>query len=52
MAKSQGETRMAEMIKLKSTAADGFEFGAYHAEAQGKRRGGIVVIQEIFGIDQ
>jgi carboxymethylenebutenolidase len=43
---------MAEMIKVKSTAADGFEFGAYHAEAEGKRRGGVVVIQEIFGIDQ
>lgn len=43
---------MAEMIKIKSTAADGFEFAAYHAEAQGKRRGGVVVIQEIFGIDQ
>jgi carboxymethylenebutenolidase len=43
---------MAEMIKIKSTAADGFEFGAYHAEPEGKRRGGVVVIQEIFGIDQ
>lgn len=43
---------MAEMIKLKSTAADGFEFAAYHAEPTGKRRGGVVVIQEIFGIDQ
>lgn len=43
---------MGEMIKVKSKAEDGFEFGALHAEAQGKRRGGIVVIQEIFGIDQ
>jgi carboxymethylenebutenolidase len=43
---------MAEMIKIKSAAADGFEFGALHAEAEGKRRGGVVVIQEIFGIDQ
>jgi carboxymethylenebutenolidase len=43
---------MGEMIKIKSTADDGFEFGALHAQAQGKRRGGIVVIQEIFGIDQ
>ena len=42
---------MAEMIKIKSAAADGFAFGAYHAEAQGRRKGGIVVIQEIFGID-
>jgi carboxymethylenebutenolidase len=43
---------MAEMIKLKSTAADGFEFAAYHAWPDGKRRGGVIVIQEIFGIDQ
>jgi len=43
---------MGEMIKIKSTAEDGFEFGALHADAQGKRRGGIVVIQEIFGIDK
>jgi carboxymethylenebutenolidase len=43
---------MAEMIKIKSTAADGFEFGAYHAAPEGPRKGGIVIIQEIFGIDQ
>jgi carboxymethylenebutenolidase len=43
---------MAEMIKIKSTAADGFEFGAYHGQAEGRRRGGVIVIQEIFGIDQ
>jgi len=43
---------MGKMIKIKSMASDGFEFGAYHAEAAGKRRGGVVVIQEIFGIDQ
>jgi len=42
---------MGEMIKVRSTAEDGFEFGALHADAQGKRRGGVVVIQEIFGID-
>jgi carboxymethylenebutenolidase len=43
---------MAEMIKIKSKAADGFEFGALHAAPEGKRRGGVIVIQEIFGIDQ
>jgi carboxymethylenebutenolidase len=43
---------MAEMIKIKSTAADGFEFGALHAAAEGRRRGGVIVIQEIFGIDK
>lgn len=30
---------------------DGFAFTALHAEAEGKRRGGVVVLQEIFGID-
>jgi carboxymethylenebutenolidase len=43
---------MAKMIKLKSAADDGFEFGALHAEAEGRRRGGVIVIQEIFGIDE
>ena len=43
---------MAEKIKIKSTAADGFEFGALHAEAKGPRKGGVIVVQEIFGIDQ
>jgi carboxymethylenebutenolidase len=43
---------MGKMIKIKSTAEDGFEFAALHAEPQGKRRGGVIVIQEIFGIDQ
>ncbi len=42
---------MAEMIKIKSTAADGFEFAALHANAEGRRRGGVIVIQEIFGLD-
>ena len=43
---------MADKIKIKSTAADGFEFGAVHAEPVGRRKGGVIVIQEIFGIDQ
>jgi carboxymethylenebutenolidase len=43
---------MAEMIKIKSTADDGFEFAALHGQAQGRRRGGVIVIQEIFGLDQ
>jgi len=42
---------MSKMIKLKSNV-DGFEFGALHAAAQGERRGGLVVIQEIFGLDK
>lgn len=43
---------MAEMIKIKSTAEDGFEFGALHAQPEGGRRGGVIVIQEIFGLDE
>ncbi|QUD87251.1 dienelactone hydrolase family protein [Phenylobacterium montanum] len=41
---------MADRIKIKS--ADGFEFEALHATPSGKRRGGVIVIQEIFGLDQ
>jgi carboxymethylenebutenolidase len=29
---------------------DGFMFDAYHVEAQGPRKGGVIVIQEIFGL--
>ena len=31
---------------------DGFAFTALHAEAQGARRGGVVLLQEIFGLDR
>jgi len=40
---------MGKDITLKSK--DGFELGAYVAEPQGKPRGAIVVIQEIFGVN-
>lgn len=40
---------MAETIKL--TAADGHKFDAYIAQPSGKPRGGLVVIQEIFGVN-
>ena len=43
---------MGEMIKVKSTAEDGFTFDAYHAAPTGARKGGVVVIQEIFGLDE
>jgi len=43
---------MGEMIKIRSNAPDGFEFGAYHAAPSGQRKGGVIVIQEIFGIDE
>src|SRR5690242_5913710 len=33
------------------TASDGFKLGAYRAEPQGKAKGGMVVIQEIFGVN-
>ena len=40
---------MGETIQL--TAADGHEFGAYRAEPEGEAKGGVVVIQEIFGVN-
>src|SRR4029077_20259794 len=36
--------------KIQLTAADGHVISAYLAEPVGKPRGGIVVIQEIFGV--
>jgi carboxymethylenebutenolidase len=38
------------MIEIASPA-DGFVFGAYHVPAHGHRRGGLVLVQEIFGIN-
>jgi carboxymethylenebutenolidase len=40
---------MGKMIDLK--AADGFRLSAYQAEPAGEARGGIVVAQEIFGVN-
>ena len=40
---------MGKMIQL--TAADGHKLDAYKADPAGKPRGGIVVIQEIFGVN-
>jgi carboxymethylenebutenolidase len=42
---------MTDTVTLTS-AADGFAFTAAHAAPQGERKGGIVVVQEIFGLDQ
>lgn len=39
---------VGSMIRVKSR--DGFEFDAYRAAPQGARRGGVIVIQEIFGL--
>ncbi|MGE5565987.1 MAG: dienelactone hydrolase family protein [Parcubacteria group bacterium] len=40
-----------ETIKLTSPE-DGFEFTALHAEPEGARKGGVIVLQEIFGLDE
>src|SRR5438067_10428631 len=40
---------MGKMIEL--TASDGHPLAAYRADPAGKPRGGIVVIQEIFGVN-
>ncbi len=40
---------MGSMIEL--TASDGHKLAAYRADPSGKPRGGIVVIQEIFGVN-
>jgi carboxymethylenebutenolidase len=42
------KTMVGSMIRVKSR--DGFEFDAYRAAPQGARRGGVIVIQEIFGL--
>ncbi|MCB5206822.1 dienelactone hydrolase family protein [Methylovorus mays] len=41
---------MTRTITLTSRI-DGFEFTALHAQPEGTRRGGVIVIQEVFGID-
>ena len=41
---------MGEAIRLASLA-DGFEFDAYRAPAEEARRGGLVLVQEIFGVN-
>ena len=43
---------MGETISITSVAADKFAFPAYHAAPSGERKGGVIVIQEIFGIDE
>jgi len=41
---------MAQDVTL--TSADGFRLGAARADPEGEVRGGVVVIQEIFGVNQ
>jgi carboxymethylenebutenolidase len=40
---------MGTMVEL--TAADGFRLAAYRADPAGRPRGGLVVVQEIFGVN-
>ncbi|MDP1643718.1 MAG: dienelactone hydrolase family protein [Phenylobacterium sp.] len=42
---------MGDTITLKS-AADGYELSAYHEAPFTSRKGGVIVLQEIFGIDK
>lgn len=41
-------THKGKMIAI--TGKDGFAFGAYEVAAIGPRKGGLVLIQEIFGV--
>lgn len=40
---------MGEQLRL--TASDGHELGAYRADPAGKPRGGVIILQEIFGVN-
>jgi carboxymethylenebutenolidase len=42
---------MTRGTMTKMTMSDGAEIGVYQVEANGPRRGGLVVIQEIFGVN-
>src|SRR5690606_23348322 len=45
------ERRRAMGEKIRLTASDGFGLGAYRARPEGAARGGVVVIQEIWGVN-
>src|SRR5437764_14386683 len=49
MRHNKGVPTMAPSTELRSS--DGFTFPAYVAQPAGKPRGGIVVLQEIFGVN-
>lgn len=36
----------------KMTMSDGAEIGVYHVQPEGERRGGVVLVQEIFGVTE
>jgi carboxymethylenebutenolidase len=46
-----GRLRETIMAKIMLTASDGFESAAHEAKPADKPRGGLVVIQEIFGVN-
>jgi carboxymethylenebutenolidase len=35
---------------IRVTSRDGFEFDAWHVKPDGRRKGGVIVVQEIFGL--
>src|SRR5436305_15298781 len=41
---------MSRGSMIRMTMSDGEEIGVYHVEPNGTRRGGLVLIQEIFGV--
>ena len=41
-------TTRGEMVSMQMS--DGAEIGVYHVQPKGQRRGGLVLIQEIFGV--
>lgn len=43
---------MTDGTMTRMTMADGATIGVYHAQARGERRGGLVLIQEIFGVTE
>ena len=44
------ENDMARGSMIRMKMSDGAEIGVYHVEPKGERRGGLVLIQEIFGV--
>ena len=41
---------MTQGTMIRMTMSDGAEIGVYHVEPKGTRRGGLVLVQEIFGV--
>lgn len=41
---------MAEGTTIRMTMADGADMAVYHVQPAGTRRGGLVLVQEIFGV--